>query len=426
MLLPILPIRLPPSAYQVGREQVAQSKRIQALIETKQWDQALQEFQQGSEWVQDQTIRPLFVALVQSNQTTYAVQFVIEKFPPQSKYRAQGIGEIAAELTTRNQFPDAIALLKQVPQNSDYLSDAIVPIVGALTAMNQIKNIPQVMSLFPVSNEQWTVWTTIGKQVPFEPAQAKEVAGMIEGEYLRSLTLKNMTNYWLPASRRNVLKAWNIANEIEDCSTRVEVLLETFAAMKASSITVSSTQQAQALDQLEILITKLQNPNLNYQSDSIDFQLSLASLNIQSGRKAQGMKLIGQVQQALKQFDSPIYRAETLLKLATQHQSIGNNRIAVQMLDAAVTETHTANKPKPWLGDIRETPALVPDRSWTESMLKKIVERYRSLNQHQKADAIERTLPQQPSFMTPVPRTLFPTGVLRSRLKPIPPGQVPF
>lgn len=421
-LLAPIPLRLPPTVAIPQPEQVAQSRKIRALIEAKQWKQALQEFQKGSSWVQNETMRSLFAGLVQANETARASRFVIEQFPPQSKQRAQGLGVIAAELTNRNQLKDAIALLKNLPPSSEYLSDAVIPVVEALTATNQIQKIPQVMTLFPVTKEKWTVWTDVANAVLFEPAQAKEVAGIMEGEYLRSLTLKNIATKWLSENRRDGVKAWTIANEIEDCSIRIEVFLNAFEQLNASNLNVSNTQKAQALDQMEALIAVLRDPNLNYQSDLISHQISLAGLNIRSGRKAEGLKLLERVQQGLKQFDSDIYRAETLIKLATQYQSIGDNRTAIQLLDTAVIAVRDAYNPKPRSNDQFSLPPLVPSPFWREEKLEKIAERYRSLNQIRKAEAIGRTLPQRAKITFPnqINRRYYPIP----GIKPLP-NQVP-
>lgn len=399
-LLAPMPLRLPPTAVYVRSEQVAQARKLKTLIAARQWEQALQEFQKGSSWVQDETARSLFVGLVRANETARASRFVIEQFPPQSRQRARGIGAIAAELTGRNQLNDAIALLKKLPQTSEYLSDAVIPVVDTLAATHQIQTIPQVMTLFPVT-EKWTIWTDVANAVLFEPAQAKAVAGMIEGEYLRSLTLKNMATKWLSENRREVVKAWTIANDIEDCSIRIEVLVNAFEQLNASNLNVSNSQKAKALDQIEALIAVLRDPNLNYQSDLINYQVSLAGLNIRSGRKAHGLKLLNNVQQGLKQFDSDTYRAETLIKLATQYQSIGDNRTAIQMLDNAAIAVRDAYNPKPRTSGQFILPPLVPTPYWREEKLYKIAERYRSLNQIRKAEAIERTLPQRAKITLP-------------------------
>jgi hypothetical protein len=397
-LLPSKPLSLPLSAVLAEPERAAQStKKIAALIKAKQVDQAFLEFQRESSWVQDQTIGPLLVALVQSNGTADASQFVMAKFPPQSKQRAQGIGTIARELIKRNQFADAIALLKNLPQTSEYLSVALTPLVEALTSTHQIKKIPQVMSLFPVSNEQWTVWADIGNQIPFEPQQAQEVAGMIEGTYLRSLTLKNMATYWLSANRRNFPNAWHIANEIEDCSTRTEAFLEIFEGLMVSKLAVSHTQRAQALDQLEALVSRLDDPKLKYHDNPIPFRLSLATLNVENGREPQMIKLLERVTQDLKKSDYAAFRAATLIKLATQYESIGNVPAAVQMLDSAVAESHAAYKQET-SPSYNGLPSLSPAQS-RDDRLAKIAEMYRSLHQIQKARAIEQTL-SSPSRVT--------------------------
>ncbi|NJR50433.1 MAG: hypothetical protein HC780_13570 [Leptolyngbyaceae cyanobacterium CSU_1_3] len=423
-LLPPMPfLKLSPTAYLVAPEHIAQIRKIMALIDAKQWDQALLEFQQGSTWVQDRTMQPLLTGMTQSNQTTRATQFVIARFPSQSQKRAQGIGAIAVELTYRNQFPDAIALVKSLPQNSDYLSKAIVPMVGALTSTNQTEKISAVMALFPDSNQQRSLWLDISNEVPVEPAQAKEIAGMIQQNfYLRSQVLTNMAGYWLLGTHRNLLKAWNIANEIEDCTMRTETFLEVVKGLKESGLNVSTEQAGQAMDQLETLITTIDA----YRGNSSYFRLSLASLNIQHGRKAQGIKLLERVTQDLKQSDSAPFRAATLITLATQYQSIGDKLIAIRMLDAAVTETHAAYK-QDTTPSLNRLPTLVPPAASRDTTLERIAKMYRSLQQPQKAVAIERTLPKRPRFTIPDSNLIFPghRPVAIPSIKPISPGRVP-
>jgi hypothetical protein len=428
VLLPLMPFLKLPTAYLVNPEHIAQTRKIMALIDAKQWDQALLEFQQGSTWVQDQTMQLLLTGLIRSNQTARASRFVIDQFPPQSQKRAQGMGMIARELTYRNQFPDAIALVSSLPQNSDYLSTAVVPLVGALTATNQTGKISEVMALFPKPDQQWSLWIDISTEVPVEPAQAKEIAATIQqNSYLRSQVLTNMATYWVPTSRRGLLKAWNIANQIEDCTMRTETFLEVVRGLKeASDLNVSKAQTGQAMDRLETLITTIDDPRLKYRGNPSHFRLLLASLNIQHGRKAEGIKLLEQVTQDLKQSDSAAFRAATLIKLATQYQSIENKLVAVRMLDAAVTETHAAYKqdttPSP-----HRLPPLRSPAAWRDSTLEQIAERYRSLQQPQKAAAIERTLPKRPRFTIPDTKLIFPgqRSVEIPSIKPISPRRVP-
>lgn len=392
--LPVLPLQFP-SAYRSTPEQVAQAKKIQLLIQAKRWDPALQEFQKGSTWVQDETIRPLLTALVQANETVRASRFVLEQFSPQSRNRAKGIGAIASELTKRNQFSAAIALLKNLPKGSNYLSDAIIPIVGALTATNQINRIPEVMSPFPVENEKWSVWTGVAREVSFEPAQARAVAGMVKDGYLRSMMRSNMAERWV--KNRNLLNAWTIANEIEDCGYRADTFLSILQELKTSDLKLSDTQTAQALDQLEALIAAFPDPENTFPNPT-NLQLSLSKLNIQNGRKPQGIKLLERVAQDLKPSDSDLFRTVTLIEIASQYQSIGNRVIAVQMLDSAVTAIRAA-----YQSETTEPGQLPykPSDSWGEEQLTKIAQMYRSLNQIRKAEEIEQTLLQGAKITIP-------------------------
>lgn len=420
--IPVLPLRFPPTAYSVKPEHIAQVRKIQTLIQAKQWNQALQEFQKGSTWVQDETIRPLLSAMVQANETARASRFVLAQFSPQSQNRAKGIGTIASELIKRNQVAAAIALLNNLPKTSNYLSDAIVPIVGALTATNQLNRIPEVMALFPVENEKWSVWTDVAREVSFEPAQARAVAGMIKDAYLRSMVRSNMAERWV--KNRNVLNAWTIANDIEDCGYRADTVLSVLQELKTSDLKLSNPQIAQALDQLEALIAAIPNPE-NAFPNPINLRLSLSKLNIQNGRKPQATKLLQRIAQDLKPSDSNTFRAVTLIEIASQYQAIGNGGVAVQMLDSAVTALRAAYQPRtPTPGHL---PWIKPSDSWGKEQLTKIAKMYRSLNEIQKAEAIERSLPQRAKITIPERSILPPnqrsTSVLR--IKPIPPKQVP-
>ncbi|HIK19133.1 MAG TPA: hypothetical protein IGS53_28150 [Leptolyngbyaceae cyanobacterium M33_DOE_097] len=420
--IPVLPLRFSPSAYRVAPEQVAQVKKIQLLIQAKRWDQALQEFQKGSTWVQDETIRPLLTAMVQANETVRAAQFVLEQFSPQSQNRAAGMGAIASELIKRDQFSAAIALLNNLPQKSDYLSDAIIPIVGALTATNQINRIPEVMSLFPIENEKWSVWTDVAREVSFEPAQARAVAGMVQDAYLRSMVRSNMAERWV--KHRNVLNAWVIANEIEDCGHRADTFLAILQELKTSDLKLSHTQAARALDQLEALIAAIPNPESTF-PNPVNLRLSLSKLNIQNDRKPQGIRLLERVAQDLKPSDSASFRAITLIEIASQYQAIGNRGIAIQMLDSAVTAIRAAYQPRP--SEPGQLPWVEPSASWGTEQLTKVAKMYRSLNQIRKAEEIERTLPQGAKITAP-DRLVSPPNqrsIPVPSTKPLLPGQAP-
>jgi tetratricopeptide (TPR) repeat protein len=394
--IPVLPLRFSPTAYSVKPEHVAQVRKIQVLIQAKRWEQALQEFQKGSTWVQDETIRPLLSAMVQTNETARASRFVLEQFLPQSQNRARGIGVIASELIKRNQVSDAIALLKNLPKTSNYLSDAIIPIVGVLTATNQINRIPEVMSLFPVENKKWSVWTDVAREVSFEPAQARQVAGMIKDAYLRSMVRSNMAERWV--KNRNVLNAWIIANDIENCGYRAETFLSILPELKNSDLKLSNTQTAQALDQLEALIAAIPNPESTF-PNPINLRLVLSKLNIQNERKSQANRLLQGIAQDINPSDPATFRAITLIEIANQYQAMGNRVAVVQMLDSAVTAIRAAYQPQtPKPGHL---PWIAPPDRWGEEQLTKIAKMYRSLNQIQKAEAIERSLPQRPKFTIP-------------------------
>jgi tetratricopeptide (TPR) repeat protein len=420
--IPVLPLRFPPTAYSVKPEHVAQVRKIQLLIQAKRWDQARQEFQNGSTWVQDETIRPLLTAMVQANETARASRFVLEQFLPQSQNRAEGIGAIASELIKRNQVSDAIALLKNLPKTSNYLSDAIIPIVGALTATNQINRILEVMVLFPVENEKWSVWTDVAREVSFEPAQARQVAGMIKDAYLRSMVRSNMAERWV--KNRNLLNAWIIANDIENCGYRAETFLSILPEPKNSDLKLSNPQTAQALDQLEALIAAIPNPENTF-PNPINLRLSLSKLNIQNGRKPQATRLLQRIAKDLKPSDSNTFRAVTLIEIASQYQAMGNGEGAVQMLDSAVTAIRAAYQPQtPKPGHL---PWIAPSDRWGEGQLTKIAKMYRSLNQIQKAETIERSLPQPPKVTIPdrlsLPR--MPPSVPIQRPNQLPSLKVP-
>jgi len=415
--IPVLPLRFSPTAYRVTPEQVAQAKKIWLLIQVKRWEPAFQEFRTGSTWVQGETIRPLLTAMVQANETARASQFILEQFSPQSQNRAKGIGTIAAELTKRNQFAAAIALLRNLPPKSDYLSDAISPIVGALTAMNQINRIPAVMSLFPIENERWSVWTDVAREVPFEPTQARTVAAMVQDPYLRSMVQANMAEHWV--KNQNGFNAWAIANDIEDCGHRADMFLSILQALKTEDLKLSNAQIAQALNQLEALIAAIPNPESTF-PNPINLRLSLSKLNIQNGRKSQGIRLLEGANQMLQPSDSNTFRAVTLIEIASQYQTTGNGEIAVQLLDSAVAAIRGAYQRQTL--EPGQLPSVEPSDSWGEAQLTVVANMYRSLNQIRKAEAIEQTLPQRAKITIP-DRSTVPSS---RRSIPVPPITKPL
>lgn len=420
--LPVLPLRFPPSAVRVMPEQVAQVKKIQGLIQSKRWEPALQEFQQGSAWVQDETLRSLLAAMVQAKEGMSATQFVLEQFSPLSQNRAEGIGTIAAELIRQNQLAAAIDRLKHLPQQSNYLSDAIIPMVEALTAMNQIDQIAGVMALFPIANEKWSVWTDVAREVAFEPAQARVVAGMVKDAYLRSMVRSHMANRWV--KNRNGRNAWAIANDIEDCGQRADTFLAILQALKTADLPLSNRQTAQALEQLEALIAAIPNPENTF-PNPIHLRLALSRLNIQNRRNAQGVRLLERIAQDLQPSDPATFRAVTLFEIASQYQAMSNRRVAVQMLDAAVAAIRAAYRVQPSAPG--QLPWVTPSDQWGEAQLTEVARMYRSLNQIQKAAAIEETLPQRAKITIP-PRLVLPSyqrSAPAPRSWPTPPAPVP-
>lgn len=215
----------------------------------------------------------------------------------------------------------------------------MIPVVETLIAKNQIGKVAEVMAVFPAPETQWFLWQEIGNAIAFEPAQA--VTKLIQhpsASNLRSQVFRNMAEYWLSEKRRNPLKALNIASQIEDCLIRTTMLVN---AMNKADSTLSKAQAVQTLDQIEQLIARLYQSKSDYQ-DAVNLKLSLAKLNLLQGRKEQGVKLLEQVTQDLKQTEFAAFRAEKLIEIAMRYQSIENESTAVWLLDAAVTETQTA------------------------------------------------------------------------------------
>lgn len=143
---------------------------------------------------------------------------------------------------------------------------------------------------------------------------------------------------------------------------------------------VPQSRLGQALDQLTTLVSTISDSRSSYPYNPSHFFISLAQLNTQHGRKAQAIKLLEQVTQELKQSNSPTVRSRTLIQLASQYQLIGNSSRAIQMLDAAVNETHVAYKEQV-SPSYRGLPSIIPPAEVRNSQLEQIAKLYRSLNQ---------------------------------------------
>ncbi|MCU0550602.1 MAG: hypothetical protein MUC48_14730 [Leptolyngbya sp. Prado105] len=372
----------------LGLPRVEDFRQLESLIAAKQWEAAFTEFQNSSEWVQSDMLRPLLIALVQANEVQRASRFLIQQFPAQSEMRAKGVGAIAAELTKRNQFQSAIESLKTIPQNSEYLSDAVIPVVEILATTNQIAAIAQLMPLFSNDDARLSFWYSATRKVAFQPEQAKQFAAMIEDAELRSHLIARMANFWLRKEGEAVLNGWKIANAIEDCSPRLSFFLDAFDRLKTTNLNPS----ARSLNELEALLNA-RDAASSYRR--LDQRVSVARLNIEQGRKAQGARLLKQVTDLLKQEESYYSRGLTLLDVAKQYQQLGDKKIAIQILDAAVISADASAKPQSKVVNGISMPMLLPPTEMRDELLREIAKQYRSLNQPQKASAIEKRIPKR-------------------------------
>lgn len=394
-----LPIPAPPSELflvpSLRGGAIYDRKTLETLIAARQWDQALVEFQDLPEWGQSEMLRPLLIALVKANEVQRASQFLVQQYPARSKMRAEGMGTIAAELTKRDRFESAIEVLKTVPQDSEYQQNAVIPVIEILTARNQIGKIADLIPLFPNEDARSSFWYATARRIAFQPEQAKQLAGLIENSDLRSSVIERMANFWLRRDGNAALNGWKIATEIEDCASRLTFFLNAFDRLKQSGLKPSNV--ARSLDELEALLNA-RDASSSYKR--LDQRLTLARLNLEQGRKAQAEKLITQVTQAMKA-EFPSSRATLLVELAKQYRQLGKTTIALQMLDSAVITANEAMKPQTTRVNGMTVPMLIPPIEWKEELLRDIAKQYRSLNQPQKASAIERTIPKQPRYALP-------------------------
>jgi hypothetical protein len=410
-----------PSASLVFRG-VEDMRQLEKLIATKQWDAALEEFRNASEGVKLDMLRPLMVALVKANEVQRASRFLIQQFPARSEIRVKGIGTIAAELTARNQFQSAIELLKTIPQTSEYFADATIPVIEILAKTNQMQAIAQVMALFPDDEARSSFLYRVTRRIGFLPEQVKQVAGITEDAGLRPTLIARMANFWLNQDGEAILNGWKIANEIEDCSVRLNFFVDAFDRLKTANLNLSDAQKARSLNQLEALLNA-RDAASSYKR--LDQRVALARLNIEHGRKAQGIQLLQQVTELLKQEQSYYSRAATLVEVAKQYTLLGNKTVAVQLLDAAVIAADASAKPQNKIVDGLSLPMILPPKEMRDDLLRQIAKAYRSLNQSQKASAIEKRIPKRPLYVLPRIAPAPSLSIPSAPIQPIPIAPIP-
>jgi len=394
-------------------EERRQLNQIQKRIAAKEWEQAWRELQRASDWTQEQAIRPLLVAMFQANQGQRASQLLTQQFPANSYIRAKGVGMIAAELTQRDQFSSAIELLKTLKNKNTYPTVVALPVVKVLASTNQVGKILEVVALFPDPEMRRIVWSNIARSILFQPDQAKQVAALIENPEWRQEAVVRMSNYWF-SEPNGFLNGWAISNDIEDCEKRASHLLRVVRLGTQNlqdlnqlegvpGTNLSETQELQALDQLEAFLNAIAKTS-NRQSPQnamVDTRLKLAELSIQNGRNVQGKRLLQQLMTTLEQ-DRRLSSGWTLLQIAKQYQQLGDRSRAVQILDSAVLVADAEYKSS------LQLPLWTPQSAvqLRDDTLGEIARTYRSLNQPQKATAIEKTLSTRSRPTIPAPLRL--------------------
>ncbi|KAM3114268.1 hypothetical protein [Phormidesmis sp. 146-33] len=383
--------------------------RISKLIYAKQWDEALAEIQKQSEPIQSELFSRLSYELAESGEINRASRLVITQFPRRSRERARGIGAIAARLLKSNRKPEAIALLKTVPQDSEYLDEATTPVAIAFAIIGQLEGFREIARLFPNSDAQSQIWLGIG-ELQLELEMSKRFVALIDDPKVRSRTQEKMANRWMSASGKDAVNGWILANEIEDCMIRSRFFVEVADRITRGASNDHIQEKGAILDQVEGLLNAINEDKLGDRKALAEFRLSLVQYNIRVGRKSQATKLLERMTEDQKQFQFYADRAEILLEIANQYRTLKKDSSAIRSLDLAVVAAQTVVKNR------EESVQKLSNGSsaiarWHWQTLDQIAEKYRSLKQPQKATAIDRILNKPALKKRPLPLFTIPASV---------------